>query len=265
MNLEKINNNFENVKNNNIEKEKFEPQIIFDFVRHGEAVYGPELKKKLEKIGYEWNKLLPTSPSSEKYIGEIEGLEGKLTLKGEYQVREAISNLVRKIDKDNERLMVISGPRFRTLDTSKIILEELEKGSIDVFKARQHKDLIDMKKHWISVLEFVKKEVPDTEQPIQYWLNMSEEELQEADLEGLEDINKRMDHFIQLIKRYVRRYKDRLGLQTKKLRVISPTHDINILSILKKEGISPEQAGLIKNAQIIEIGVDKEGENKILS
>lgn len=248
-----------------MEKEKFEPQIIFDFIRHGEAIYGPELKRRVEELGYEWEKLLPTSMVLEKEMGEQEDLEGEITPEGESQLREAIEGLTKRIDKDNENLMVLFGPRFRTIESSSIILDELGKQNIDVRKAREHRDLIDMKKHWIAILEFVKKKAPDVDRPIQYWLNMSENELHEADLEGFGDTDKRMDHFTRLIERYARAYKDQLGLEKKKLRVIAVTHDVNVLSILKKEGISLEKAGLIKNAQIVELGVDKEGKAKLLN
>jgi len=246
------------------EKEKFEPQIIFDFIRHGQIEYGEELKEKVQRLGYKWEDVLPTSQTTEEKIGSPADLEGRVTPKGKEQLKEAARVLTEKIDKDNENIMVLFGPRFRTIDSSNAILEELEQQGVDVYKARQHKDLIDMKKHWIAILEFVKTKAPDADKVFPYWANMSEQEIHEADLESLEDIGKRMDHFIQLIKRYARMYKDQLGLENKKLRVVVITHDTNILSTLKKEGVAPEEAGLIKNAQIVELGVNKEGKSKLM-
>ncbi len=246
------------------EKERFEPQIIFDFIRHGQAEYSGELKTKMEELGYKWEELMPTSRTTEEKIESPADLEGRLTAEGKVQLEEAARILVEKIDKDRENIMVLFGPRFRTIDSSKVILEELERENVDVRKARQHKDLIDMKKHWIAILEFVKKKAPDTDKPISYWLNMSEQEIQEADLEGMGNIEKRMDHFVRLIKRYAHMYKNQLELDNKKLRVVAITHDINILSTLKKEGITPEEAGLIENAQIVELGINKEGKSKLM-
>lgn len=246
------------------EKEKFEPQIIFDFIRHGQAEYNDELRTEMEKLGYKWEDLMPTSRTTKEKIESPADTEGKLTAAGESQLREATKILVEKIDKDKENIMVLFGPRFRTIDSSRILLEELERENIDVRKARQHRDLIDVKKHWISILEFVKKKAPDSNKPISYWLNMSEQEIKEADLEGMGNIEQRMDHFIRLIKRYAQMYRSQLELDNKKLRVLAITHDINILSILKKEKITPEEAGIIKNAQIVELGVNKEGKSKLI-
>jgi len=246
------------------EKERFEPQIIFDFIRHGQTEYSNELKTKMEQLGYKWEELMPTSKTTEEKIGTPADLEGRLTAEGKAQLKEAAGILVEKIDKDRENIMVLFGPRFRTIDSSKIILEELERKNVDVRKARQHRDLIDMQKHWIAILEFVKKKAPDTDKPISYWLNMSEQEIQEADLEEMGDIKKRMDHFIRLIKRYAQMFSNQLELDNKRLRVIAITHDINILSILKKEEITPEDAVFIKNAQIVELGINKEGKSKLL-
>jgi broad specificity phosphatase PhoE len=246
------------------EKEKFEPQIIFDFIRHGQAEYGELLKQKVQELGYEWKNILPTSRTTNEEIESPADLEGRVTAEGKKQLEEAVKILVEKIDKDQENIMVLFGPRFRTVDSSKTVLEELEQGGVDVRKAREHKDLIDMKKHWLAILEFVKTKAPEAEKVFHYWLNMSEQEIHEADLESLEDIGRRMDHFVQLIKRYARMYKNQLGLENKKLRVIAVTHDTNIMSALKKEGVPPGEMGIIKNAQIVELGVNKEGESKLI-
>lgn len=264
MNQKKFEQYSSEIPESSQEKEKFEPQIIFDFIRHGQAEYSGELKTKMEELEYKWEELMPTSKTTEEKIESPADLEGRLTTEGKDQLKEGAKILAGKIDKDRENIMVLFGPRFRTIDSSKIILEELERENVDIRKARQHKDLIDMQKHWIAILEFVKKKAPDTDKPISYWLNMSEQEIQEADLEGMGNIEKRMDHFIRLIKRYAQMYKNQLELDNKKLRVIAITHDINILSTLKKEGITPEEAGLIKNAQIVELGVNKEGESKLI-
>ena len=88
--------------------------------------------------------------------------------------------------------------------------------------------------------------------------------IKEADLDSMGDMGKRMDHFVQLIKRYAQKYKTQLELDDKRLRVIAVTHDVNILSVLKQQGVMPEEAGLIKNAQIVEMGVNKEGESKLM-
>ena len=249
---------------NSLEKENFEPQIIFDFIRHGEAEYGPELKRKFIELGFDWDKLMSASKITKEEIKEPASLEGRLTPEGKVQLRGSISGLVEKIDKDNENIMVLYSPRFRAVDSTNIILEELERQGVDVFKAREHNNLIDMKKHWISILEFVKEKEGEKKEPFRYWLNMSEQELKDADLEGFKDVGQRIDHFIQLIKRYFRVYKDKLNLDKKKLRVVAVTHDMNILSALKKEGATPEEADLIKNADIVELGIDKEGNRKLI-
>jgi broad specificity phosphatase PhoE len=252
-------------KEGEMEKEKFEPQIIFDFIRHGEAAYGKELEEEIEDLGYKWEKLMSSSKVSEEKLEGKAIREGDVTPKGEEQLRESIGSLVEKIDKDNEVVMLLSSPLFRAAKSSEIILEELEKQGIDVGKKREHKSLVELNKHWISVLEFVKKETKGkVKDPFNYWLKMSDEEIREADLESLEGIGDRMQYFIEVIKRYGRRYKDQLRLDDKKLRVIAVTHDVNILSILKAEGVSLKDAGTIKNAQFIEMGVDEKGKAKLM-
>ncbi len=263
MNLEKTPHSPE-IPEGDQEKEKFEPQIIFDFIRHGQAEYGESLKQKVQELGYKWEDILPTSRTTEEAIESPADLEGRLTTEGKKQLEDATKALVEKIDKDNENVMVLFGPRFRTVDSSKIVLEELKREGVDISKARQHRDLVDMKKHWLAILEFVKAKAPNADKIFPYWLNMSEQEIHEADLESIEDIGRRMDHFVQLIKHYARMYSNQLGLENKKLRVIAITHDTNIMSALKKEGIPPEEAGIIKNAQIVELGVDKKGKSKLI-
>lgn len=263
MNSEKLQHSPE-IPEGGQEKEKFEPQIIFDFIRHGQTEYGELLRQKVEELGYKWEDVLPTSRTTKEEIESPADLEGRLTIEGKKQLEEAAQILVEKIDKDKENIMILFGPRFRTVDSSKILLEELERAGIDIRKARQHQDLIDMKKHWLAILEFVKTKAPDVEKVFPYWLNMSEQEIHGADLENLEDIGKRMDHFVELIKRYARKYNKQLGLEDKTLRVVAITHDTNIMSALKKEGVSPEEVGIIKNAQIVELGVNKEGKSKLI-
>ncbi|HFC76917.1 MAG TPA: hypothetical protein ENJ27_01670 [Candidatus Moranbacteria bacterium] len=252
-------------KKEKIEKEKFEPKIIFDFIRHGQAEYGTDIAEKMSSMGYEFKDYLPTSKISDKEMTKREIWEGRITTEGRKQLEQVVDRFIKKIDKDKEVLIILSGPRFRQEQSGEIILNELEKNNINVFKAREHKDLVDSKKHWISILEFVKDKTKKDDSPWQYWLKMSENELKEADLEGFNDIGKRMDHFMRLLKRYAQRYQKQLGLDKKVLRIISSTSDINILSLLQKDKLSDLEQEVIKNAEIVELGVDEDGEVKLIT
>ncbi|MCG2686950.1 hypothetical protein L6278_02320 [Candidatus Parcubacteria bacterium] len=246
-------------------EEKFKPQIIFDFIRHGQAEYGQKVKEKVKNLGYNFEDFMPTSKIAEEELDDKRKIwEGQITTKGNEQLKTAITDFVKKLNKDKETLMILFGPRFRQEQSSKIIFDELEKQGVNVLKARQHKNLIDLKKHWISVLEFVSQKTKD--KPVEYWLSMNSKELEEADLEGLQEVGGRMEHFIELIKRYARRYQKELRLDEKILRVMSVTSDINILSLLEKqkESLKSVDINAIKNAQIVEMGVDKDGDTKFI-
>ena len=247
-----------------LEKEKFKPKIIFDFIRHGQAEYGQKVSEKMSNLGYKFEEHLPTSRISKEKMKERETWEGRVTSEGQEQLEKAVSEFVEKINMDKEVLVMLFGPRFRQEHSGEIILDELEKHGVNVSKIREHKDLIDFKKHWISVLEFANNKTKDGESPWEYWSKMSKEELKDADLEGFDDIKKRMEHFMELIKRYARRYQKQLGLDNKILRVISPTSDVNILSVLKKKELSASEQGIVKNAKIIELGVDEKDETKLM-
>lgn len=253
-----------NKKERVVEKEKFEPKIIFDFIRHGQAEYGTEVADKMKNMGYDFRDHLPTSRISNEKISKREVWEGRVTQEGQEQLRQAIGGFIERIDMEKDVLMMLSGSRFRHEQSGEIILDELEKNKVNVHKAREHQDLVDFKKNWISILEFVKDKTKQGDNPWQYWLKMSEDELKDADLEGIEDITKRMEHFIELIKRYARRYQEQLGLDEKVLRILAPTSDINILSLMQKNKLSDLEQNIIKNAEIVELGVNKNGEAEIM-
>ncbi len=248
-----------------LEKEKFQPKIIFDFIRHGQAEYGQELADKMAKLGFNFEKELPNSQIAKEQLNTTETWEGRITPEGEKQLRRSIAELVDEINLDNEVIMVLSGTRSRHKLSYDIVLNELEKHSVDIFKARTHEDIVDTKKHWISILEFVKNKITKGQNPWDYWLKMTKKEIEEGDIESIEDIQNRTDHFIKLLTKYRNIYKNKLDLDNKILRVISITSDVNISLLFKNENLDMEKVSKIKNAQIIELGVDETGKKKFMT
>jgi len=247
------------------EKESFEPNIIFDFIRHGEAEYSDEQKQQVEDLGYSYDELLPSEKITTELRGTRAGKEGRLTQEGKAQLIVSMEHLVEKIDPDNEVVMVLSSPRLRAEESAGVIVNALAHHGIDVQGARECLDLVDMKKPWIGILEFLKQSSSGEQSPFQYWLKMSEEELQKADVEGMENIEDRTDHFMRLIQRFAKTKQQEWGLDKKILRVIAVTHDINLIAAANREHLSPKEINDIKNAEILELGVDNQGNTKLLA
>lgn len=240
-------------------KEKFEPQILIDFIRHGQTKYGKRLKEKLDEIGFDYEEQLPTSNITEEDLGDSEDMEGVVTEDGERGLREAVKDLLESIDKEKEVLLILSGPRSRHEQSREIIEDELSNAGVSIINSRQHEGLSETKEHWISIVDFIINKLgKDGSEVWNHWFNMTEDELKGAGLEGVDDIKNRMNHFTELIKRYGNRYREELGLSEKTLRVLAVTSDINISSI------KSDDMDEIKNAQIVELGIDKDGQYKFL-
>ena len=93
---------------------------------------------------------------------------------------------------------------------------------------------------------------------------MSEEELKKADVEGMRSIEDRTDHFMRLIQRFAQMKQREWGLDKKTLRVIAITHDINLMTLAKQINLNPKEINDIKNAEILEVGVDDQGNKRVL-
>ncbi len=239
-------------------KEKIQPEIIIDLIRHGQTIYSQEFKKAVEEIGYKFEDLFKDS----KFVDSEDAggfFEGEITLEGEQKLRDSIRNLVESIDQDKEKIMCLYSERHRTNHSAEIILDELKNNDIeDIYKFREQKNLIDMETPVLEILKYVKEhDKTKTANPWTYWLNMSEQELSEAGIDGISGIKRRMNHLLELLERYARMYADKLGLGDKKLRVIAVTHDVNIISLLEKFNIPKEE---IKNARVFELVKNEKGE-----
>ena len=246
------------------EREHFEPNVIFDFIRHGEAEYSDELRQRVEELGYSYDELLPASKTTTEIRGTRAGKEGRLTQEGKAQLIVSMEHLAERIDPDNEVVMVLSSPRLRAEESMEVIINALGRQGVDVKGAREHLDLVDMKTSWIGILKFLRESHSGDVSPLKYWLKMSEEELKKADVEGMRSIEDRTDHFMRLIQRFAQMKQREWGLDKKTLRVIAITHDINLMTLAKQINLNPKEINDIKNAEILEVGVDDQGNKRVL-
>jgi len=239
-------------------KEEIQPEIIIDLIRHGQTIYSQEFKNAVETIGYKFEDLFKDSKLVDS---QDEGgfFEGEITPEGEQKLRESIKELVGSIDQNKEKIMCLYSERHRTCHSAEIIIDELKNNNVkDIYKFREQKDLIDIETPVINILKYIKEhDKTNASSPWPYWFGMSEKELSEAGVDSINGIKTRMNHILELLERYARRYGDKLGLGDKKLRVIAVTHDVNIISLLEKFNIPKEE---IKNARVFELVKNKEGE-----
>ncbi|MFA5009713.1 MAG: hypothetical protein WC553_00580 [Patescibacteria group bacterium] len=247
------------------EKEHFEPTIRIDLVRHGEAEYSDELEQQVEAQGYPYDKLFPASKTTAELRGTRAGKEGRLTKEGRAQLTMSMEHLAKKIDPANEVIIVLSSPQLRAEESAGVVIDALKQQGVDILGAREHLDLIDMQRPWIGILQFLKQS-PSGESPFKYWLQMSEEELQEADIEGIKSIEDRTGHFIKLIQALARLRRVGWGLDKKTLRVIAVTHDINLIAIAGcVPGLSKKELNDVKHAEIVELGMDDRGDAQLIT
>lgn len=246
------------------EEEHFMPQIIIDFIRHGQAEYGPEVRKAMEDMGYSFEDILPTSRISEDITNKESALGGRLTDEGKSQLQEATQSLLGTINPSKENIMILFSPKTRTVESANIILGSLEKIGINVSKAREQQDLTDIKgRHWLAVIEAATKAEERPTNPFAYWYQIPDEKLRELDLEGPRDVQKRIDRFITLIQRYANRYRRELNLDEKTLRVIAITHDLGLYAASRHDPESQLKPDQIKNAQILELSIDSKGKESL--
>jgi hypothetical protein len=252
--------NIENNYNFKIESQEKPPRpdLIVDFIRHGTAVYGNKLKEKLSEIGQDTDtfKLMPEI--SANINDEREQLEGKITEKGENELRESIRKLSKLIDHENEIITVLQGTRTRHEQSGRIIINELQNQGIKVVKQKNHESLLDVKNGgWYKFVEYIVKHQNQSEADLeQFWWDMYQKKNVRDDMsskgyEHLGDIALRTENMLELLKRFVRRFN--LG---KTLRVIAVTSDVNIEQIQQK-GINIENKDQlwVKNADIFEINI----------
>lgn len=230
------------------------PQLIIDFIRHGEAEYGEELLKQLEATGQNSETFKQLPKISPDIFDAKTALEGRITESGKAELEESIRSLSAKIDRDNEMVAVLYGPRTRHKESAEIIIEELEKLGIPVFKSKEHSGLIDFKDSWISLVEYAiqhqGKSSVDLEQS---WWEMyqnptTREEMEKKGYEHLEHVQLRMEFMSELLRRFARRF-----TVEKTLRIIAVTSDVNIEQHQQKHiPMEDRDQILVKNAEIFE-------------
>ncbi|MBI3988333.1 MAG: histidine phosphatase family protein [candidate division NC10 bacterium] len=240
------------------------PQVIIDFMRHGQTMYGHVLAQEMERLGYDPKSLFKDSqiqpagdrgerPSKRiglepgrlaryKRIGYEEhksvrfaqdnetqrmATEGRLTEVGLEQIRRATKILRDMMDPEQEVLMLFASPRARARETAKMILEDLAKNGIPVEKARTEIKLRDVNTHWMTILQRA-NELGVRQNPWRWWLEGSDHEAL-GRIEGSEAIRSRISRFVQVVLRYVRIYRGSPHLSSKGLRVLAITHDVPIL------------------------------------
>ena len=255
-----MNQSFEQQK---IEQEPQKPKLIIDFVRHGDTEYGSQVIKRLKKAGQPPDTFKQLPKINEEIVDPLIGIEGRLTEAGIEQIRISIQRLIESIDKKNEIIFVITGPRTRHKQSTDVVVEELIKAGVQIYKIREHKNLTDFKDGWIGLVDFIKniqnKENVDLEE---FWWEMYKNEetkklLNDAGYEGLHDIERRMAAFVKILKKFVSIYKPK-----KTLRVIAVTSDVNIEQVLQRDIPPLEKDQIwIKNGEIAELTVSDKGQS----
>jgi broad specificity phosphatase PhoE len=237
------------------QREKAKPELIIDFIRHGQTAYGLGLKEKISGYGQNLDtyKLMPII--DEGIEDPREQLEGRITVEGEAGLRASVQKLATEIDGDNEIVVIVHGERTRHEHSTDIIADEFKKLGVSISKVRQHKHLTDMKgEGWPVLIDYVinhqGKEEADLEA---FWWEMYQNpetraHMKELGFESLEAVSERYEVFIKLLRRFVERYT--LG---KTLRVIAVTSDIG-MGELKQRGVPLEKRDqlYVKNGEVIE-------------
>jgi broad specificity phosphatase PhoE len=248
-------------------KENFRhPDLIIDFIRHGKKEYGKVFKDKILEIGQDIEsfKLMPRIDDS--ILDPKEQLEGRVTIEGINGLKRTSKRLAEIIDKENEIVGIMSGPRTRHIQSAKIIEEELLDNKIDVVRPdniKINKNLVDIKGGgWYTFIDYILKHQGKNEADLeQFWWEMygnkeTRDDMKSKGYEHLGDVGERTEKVVELLRRFTRRYD--LG---KTLRVICVTSDINLEQIQQKALPLEKRDQLeIENASVFEIKLwnDKE-------
>lgn len=243
-------------KNAETREGKPRPDVIFNFIRHGTTAYGEAVSRKLHELGQDAESFTLMPQLDQSITDEREQIEGRITPEGEIGLREAAKELAGRIDTEHEIVAIVHGLRTRHEQSAAIIADELQKAGINIVRSRPHKNLSDVAgSGWLTFVEYVLKHQGKEEADLeQFWWDMYRDpdvraDMKEKGFESLEGVNERVEHFVNLGKRFVKKYP--LG---KTLRLISVTSDLNIEQIMQR-GVPMEQRDQIwvKNAEIFEL------------
>ena len=233
--------------------------VVIDLFRHGKALYSLDFKRDVEQMGYRFENCFKDSEVVDDNDLEHGRYEGEITPEGEAELRRTIRKIIGDSHTEEEKILAFYSERERATHTTRIIIDELSRNNVNVesIKQKDLPDLKDIRMQVIDLMKYVKSKDPDSVEPWTYWSHMDRKELEDNHLEGMEHIKKRMFHFLRVMEKYARRYNDQImGAGFKKLRVIAVTHDVNILSLLSKFGISKEN---IKTGGFFELTKDGKG------
>ncbi len=273
-----------------LEKEEFKPSVIIDLIRHGQTKYPEKVKATLEELGYDVEKLFPTTEFSEDKTAELDG--GIITPEGRTELLEVASKLADTIDRENEVVIILFSPTSRTEESAEIILEGLESEGIGLGKdkneiihaKREYRRLAELlDTHWVNVFKFTaSKGEEGIKDPYGTYLKATKEDLEQwalkedsaIKIESLGEVMKRLTGVTKAFYKLSRFNKKELDGKT--LRVIAITHDVSMALILKmlekqlgeekNEEIQNKAIDFtsIKTAEVVELGMNKEGTVRLL-
>lgn len=211
------------------EKEKKQPDMVVNFIRHGKPEY----------------------TSEEKVAGEY---EGNLTAEGVAQIEKSALDLVADIDKEKEIVLIWKSPKRRAQQSAEIIKNILINNGVQVLEKEASANKTSLKDTKLG---------PDFN--ASDWSNwMAEWVRQETELpngaEKPEEVKSRVGRILTYLERISKKVKLDAG---KKLRIVCITHEEVFRDLLEEGFEMGTQKGTGPTyGEILKIGVsssDKEG------
>ncbi|OGG17980.1 hypothetical protein A3D78_05865 [Candidatus Gottesmanbacteria bacterium RIFCSPHIGHO2_02_FULL_39_14] len=168
-----------------------QPDLIVDFVRHGEPEY------------------------TQQEIDDA-SIEGHLTQEGRRQVHETGLKLSEQIDKEKECVVFWVSPKQRAQQTAAVLQKVFEQQQIPVERFRTHHDLSDIRLGH----EFIRKLYAEdaVDELIEYWTKADLPE----DAEKPEEVKKRVERVVTYLVRIAEKIRPQ---DNKKLRFICVGHE----------------------------------------
>lgn len=212
------------------EAEKFNPDLIVDLIRHGKAVYSAEENETFE-------------------------FEGKLNEEGKEQAERVAEELVGKIDKENDLVVIWSSPKNRARETATILGRVFQERKINVIKglegASAKEALRDVKISKDLMVEAIADKISFSDW-MSYW---SEKEDLPAGTESPAEVKKRVERIVTYLERIARTIKPATG---KKLRFVCVGHEEIFRDLLEEGyGIGTKKGESPANGEVMSLDIQK--------
>lgn len=184
--------------------DNFQSDATITFLRHGKPEYTAEEIKKYD-------------------------FEGKLTDEGKEQVKESAKELAREIKNNNEVVVVWSSGRNRADETSKILVDALEKEGIIVLDRKKESDNKHRNFTSLSAPDITSefwKQKPKDEFFVKIWKELYEKDKLPQGVETPDESEKKFKRVLALNRRAINIFNDkrRKDRHFSKLRIINVGH-----------------------------------------